>query len=219
MALSTQEGVEVFRQAQPPFDAVVTDAVRLEAGSIRPDAGIALISALRQLDAKVPIFVYASPSAVRSAGEQARAAGAAVVTPSPTELLSALEHAGATVAAANYIHNGAARSALGACRSLALTSMWTLGVYGCLKLVAAEASMNSPTSASLSNGGCGGVCWLGALGPEFGVPGQLPYDVGKAMWRVGGQASRPSSSLTAALTLAVGNPVASAAVRLRFCRG
>lgn len=98
--LSTQEGVGVFRQAQPPFDAVVTDAVRVEAGSIRPDAGIELISALHKLDPKVPIVVYASPTAVRSAGERARAAGASLVTASPTDLLSALEHVGLPVAVA-----------------------------------------------------------------------------------------------------------------------
>ena len=96
-ARSTQEGVGVFRQAQPPFDAVVTDAVRAEDGAVRSDAGVELISQLRTLDADVPVFVYASPVAVHAADEQARAAGAVAVTASPTELLSALGHAGLPV--------------------------------------------------------------------------------------------------------------------------
>jgi CheY-like chemotaxis protein len=96
-ARSTQEGVGVFCQAQPPFDAVVTDAVRVEDGTVRSDAGVELISQLRTLDPDVPVFVYASPAAVRAVREQARAAGAGAVTASPTELLSALEHAGLPV--------------------------------------------------------------------------------------------------------------------------
>jgi CheY-like chemotaxis protein len=96
-ARSTQEGVSAFRQAQPPFDAVVTDAVRVEDGGVRPEAGVELISQLRTLDPKLPVFVYASPTAVRAAREQARAAGAGAVTASPTELLAALEHEGLPV--------------------------------------------------------------------------------------------------------------------------
>jgi CheY-like chemotaxis protein len=96
-ASSTQEGLGVFRQARPPFDAVVSDTVRVEDGAFRADAGVELISQLRTLDADVPVFVYASPAAVRAGGEEARVAGAAVVTASPTELLAALEHAGLPV--------------------------------------------------------------------------------------------------------------------------
>jgi hypothetical protein len=89
-ALSTDEALSLLQVTQHPFGAVVSDMIRKENGAWHPEAGIELIREVRSLDQSVPIFIYASPEAVRARADEARAAGATLVTASPTALLAGL---------------------------------------------------------------------------------------------------------------------------------
>jgi CheY-like chemotaxis protein len=95
------DGVEVL-QARSTFEAmdvlslrrgvhaVVTDLGRAEDGEFRTHAGLALLRQLREAELDLPVAVYTSRERVALDGQDALAAGARIVTASPTELFAAL---------------------------------------------------------------------------------------------------------------------------------
>lgn len=87
-ALTTADGIRQFMSGN--FDRIITDIGREEDGEYRRDAGIELIRKVREEDPKVPVLVYTSSGGSRHRGHDARAAGAALVTSSPTSLLRGL---------------------------------------------------------------------------------------------------------------------------------
>lgn len=74
------------------FDLVVSDIGRVEAGRRVANAGLELLAALRgsALTRNVPVFFYASLTAIRQYGSVLESAGATAVTSSQKELFSAL---------------------------------------------------------------------------------------------------------------------------------
>jgi CheY-like chemotaxis protein len=88
-AKSTAEAMDVLALRRR-VQAVVTDLGRLEGGEYRPHAGLELLKQLREAGLGQPVAVYTSPRGVARERDDALAAGAAVVTASPTELFAAL---------------------------------------------------------------------------------------------------------------------------------
>jgi len=80
-ALSTEKGVEKFRANH--YDVVLSDMGRGEGA----DAGVDLVGRIRAIDQKTPVFIFCSSRAAAEFGEEARRAGANLVTSSSTELL------------------------------------------------------------------------------------------------------------------------------------
>lgn len=87
-AQSTAEALTLLRRE--PFDVVLSDTNRTEGGRPNPNAAEDLASALKQQLPHVPLYVYTKPSTPPAVEEKARAAGAAAVFRSPTDLLRAL---------------------------------------------------------------------------------------------------------------------------------
>lgn len=87
-AQSTADALALLRRE--PFDVVVSDTNRTEGGRPNPNAAVDLASALREQLPHVPLYVYTKPTTPPSIEEKARAAGAAAVFRSPTDLLRAL---------------------------------------------------------------------------------------------------------------------------------
>lgn len=83
-ATSTREGLELFGANR--YRVVVTDMGRTEGGTEVVDAGIRLVTAVRELDPAVPVVVYCGRRAKSTLGDRAIAAGASAVTDSPWEL-------------------------------------------------------------------------------------------------------------------------------------
>lgn len=83
-AASTDEGLAKFK-AQP-YDIVVSDMERGEGAQ----AGIDLTRRLKAMAPQLPVYIYCGPGAARNLRAEALAAGAAGITASGTELLSAL---------------------------------------------------------------------------------------------------------------------------------
>jgi CheY-like chemotaxis protein len=89
---STAEALSALKAAS--FDVVVTDLSRREGLTERHDAGVALISQVRDAGSQIPVIVYASELAIRASGATALAAGAVTATASPTTVLEALQAVG-----------------------------------------------------------------------------------------------------------------------------
>jgi CheY-like chemotaxis protein len=87
-AQSTAEALTLLRRE--PFDVVLSDTNRTEGGRPNPNAAEDLASALKEQLPHVPLYVYTKPSTPPAVEEKARAAGAAAVFRSPTDLLRAL---------------------------------------------------------------------------------------------------------------------------------
>jgi CheY-like chemotaxis protein len=88
-ARSTAEAMDVLALRRG-VRAVITDLGRVEGGEYRPHAGLALLRQLREAGFELPVLVYTSARGVARDREDAVAAGAAIVTASPTELFAAL---------------------------------------------------------------------------------------------------------------------------------
>jgi CheY-like chemotaxis protein len=87
-ARSTAEALELLRRE--PFDVVLSDTNRIETGRPNPHAGIELAQAIKEQQPHVPLYIYTRPATAPAIAEKARAAGAAAVFSSPTDLLRAL---------------------------------------------------------------------------------------------------------------------------------
>lgn len=87
-AQSTAEALALLRRE--PFDVVLSDTNRTEGGRPNPNAAVDLASALKEQLPHVPLYVYTKPTTPPAIEEKARAAGAAAVFRSPTDLLRAL---------------------------------------------------------------------------------------------------------------------------------
>ncbi len=85
---STREAMSLFRPGKYAY--IISDMGRQEGRTYNPHAGIDLLKALRQLDQSVPVVIFCSARAVKEYGTEARAAGAAAVTSSSTELFGIL---------------------------------------------------------------------------------------------------------------------------------
>lgn len=90
---STAEALRAVDEADPPFDAIVTDMGRVEDGRDRPQAGVELITQLAERRVSSPVYVYASAGAVTRARQQLKDAGIQG-TASATELLEMLGRLG-----------------------------------------------------------------------------------------------------------------------------
>jgi CheY-like chemotaxis protein len=88
-ARSTAEATDVLTLRRG-VQAVITDLGRVEDGEYRPHAGLALLRQLREASFEQPVLVYTSARGVERDREDAVAAGARLVTASPTELFAAL---------------------------------------------------------------------------------------------------------------------------------
>jgi CheY-like chemotaxis protein len=88
LAVTTSEGLARFSSGK--YQVIVSDMGRREDGQEVPDAGVALVKAIRTRDAQVPIIVYCSINAARQFGDKAKQLGATAVTSSPTELAGLL---------------------------------------------------------------------------------------------------------------------------------
>ena len=64
---------------------------RTENGADVPDAGMRLLRAVRDSSSNIPVLFYTSSFAERAYGEEAAAAGATVITSSPTVLFEHLQ--------------------------------------------------------------------------------------------------------------------------------
>ncbi|MFK0158329.1 response regulator [Streptomyces sp. NPDC090499] len=92
-AESTDEGLRALRRASRPFDAVISDMGRAEAGGFDPDAGLKLIRKIRETDAVTPVFVYGGAGAA-ARRDQVADGGGNGVTQSPAELFAMLDQVG-----------------------------------------------------------------------------------------------------------------------------
>ncbi|MDQ5807873.1 MAG: hypothetical protein M3320_04290 [Actinomycetota bacterium] len=88
-ATDTNAGLERIA-TDPVGTAVVTDAVRTEAGERNFHAGRELIEAVRAEHPEMPIFVYCGEDTVRRQEQELLEAGAGVVTASSTELIRSI---------------------------------------------------------------------------------------------------------------------------------
>lgn len=84
VALSTQEGIDKFKAT--PYDIVLSDMGRPEGGK----AGIDLAKRIRELNPRVPFFIFCGGWAAHNLREEALAAGVTEITSSGTTLLSQL---------------------------------------------------------------------------------------------------------------------------------
>ena len=89
LAESTSAGLAAF--AAQDYQAVISDMVRKENGSVRDDAGMQLLLQIRQRNPGIPFFVFCSPRNARRWGSELKNAGAQGVTASETELLRLLQ--------------------------------------------------------------------------------------------------------------------------------
>lgn len=74
------------------YQLIVSDMRRVEDGQRIPDAGLRLTQAVRALDRDTPIVIFSTGPASRASREPIMAAGANLVTTSPTELFAELQH-------------------------------------------------------------------------------------------------------------------------------
>ncbi|MFO0573323.1 MAG: response regulator [Polyangia bacterium] len=87
-ATSTAEAVGELKRGT--FDIVISDSTRSENGRLNRAAALELLQAMRELEPNLPLYIYTRPETAPSIVERARAAGAAAVLSSPTDLLRAL---------------------------------------------------------------------------------------------------------------------------------
>ncbi len=91
-ASSTDEALAALTHSK--YTRVITDLQRQENGQTMPQAGIDLITRMRDNGIPIPVYVYCSKAAVDLYGDKVRAAGAAGVTSSPLELFEQLQVSG-----------------------------------------------------------------------------------------------------------------------------
>jgi CheY-like chemotaxis protein len=92
LARDTEEGLSLLGQRR--YAIVVSDMGRTEHGREISDAGLRLLTAVRNTDPGIPFVIYCSAGAARRYRDQALAAGATAITASPVSLstqLAALE--------------------------------------------------------------------------------------------------------------------------------
>jgi CheY-like chemotaxis protein len=89
-ARSTDEAMDVLALRRG-VQAIVTNLGRTEGGEHRPHAGLTLMRQLREAGLEQPVLVYTWASRAERERNDARAAGTAAVTASPTELFAALQ--------------------------------------------------------------------------------------------------------------------------------
>jgi len=89
LAKSTNEALAYLRQRR--YGAILSDMGRTENGTNVPDAGMRLLSAVRDSGRIIPMLFYTSPFAASAYAEEAAAAGATVITASPTVLFEHLQ--------------------------------------------------------------------------------------------------------------------------------
>jgi CheY-like chemotaxis protein len=87
-ALSTSEALSKFTSRR--IDRVISDMGRREGIKYNQTAGLDLIRQIRAMDPNVPILIYCSRRAAQTYEQEAKSAGANVITSSPSVLLNAL---------------------------------------------------------------------------------------------------------------------------------
>jgi CheY-like chemotaxis protein len=85
----TNSAVSRFRR-EAPFDAVISDLCREEAGNYDADAGLKLLHEVRSEDEYVPVLIYTTEDASANRGKELVNAGATIVTASSLELQKGL---------------------------------------------------------------------------------------------------------------------------------
>jgi CheY-like chemotaxis protein len=85
-ALSTSEGMRTLSIASPPIAAVISDMAREESGTYRPDAGLELLSAMREAGHRQPFIVCTTAEAARHYDPAVRAGGGSGATTSFVEI-------------------------------------------------------------------------------------------------------------------------------------
>jgi CheY-like chemotaxis protein len=93
-ARSTAEALALARDTRHPYSVIVSDMGRKEDTGFRSDAGLQLLSQLRNAGDNTPFVIYASDRAVRTHARNASAMGALGITASPSELKRLLQQAG-----------------------------------------------------------------------------------------------------------------------------
>jgi len=88
LALSTNEGMYKFQHGR--YQAIISDMGRQEDGKYKPDAGVDLLSLVRQIDTQIPYIIFCAREGVRYFGEKAKELGVTKITSSPTELYGIL---------------------------------------------------------------------------------------------------------------------------------
>ncbi len=91
-SLSTKEGLRKFHSNK--YDAIISDMSRREDGKSNPSAGVDLVSAIREIDKDVPVFIFCSRRGKERAEKNALNAGANSVTASGVQLLNMLSRSG-----------------------------------------------------------------------------------------------------------------------------
>jgi CheY-like chemotaxis protein len=76
------------------FGAIISDMGRIEDGSFKPEAGMAVIGLARDQGLDSPVFIYSSAPTIARTRERALEAGAAGATASATELMQMLGRIG-----------------------------------------------------------------------------------------------------------------------------
>lgn len=89
LALSTEEGLAKFKSGQ--YISVISDMGRREDGKEKPEAGLDLLTQVRDVDSQMPFFIFCSGDGVRRAGAKAKQLGVSGITSSNVGLLRLLE--------------------------------------------------------------------------------------------------------------------------------
>lgn len=91
-ARSTREALQKLTGQR--YQLIVSDMERTEDGRVVPDAGLELVRTIRAFDRETPVAIYSAGPAAKVYGEQARKAGASMVTSSWYQLSDELRKAG-----------------------------------------------------------------------------------------------------------------------------
>lgn len=84
IALSTDEGLAQFMTGK--YVCIISDMRRKENGKDIPEAGIILLKKIRNIDAKIPYYIFCSPINVRLIGLKAKESGVTGISSSPSDL-------------------------------------------------------------------------------------------------------------------------------------
>jgi CheY-like chemotaxis protein len=87
--LSTEEALDAL--SSRPYQMVISDMGRKESGSDKPDAGLLLLSKMRERGFAVPVAFFASEKAVARYGLRAEKSGAKIITSSALELFEVIQ--------------------------------------------------------------------------------------------------------------------------------
>lgn len=89
-ALTTKGALDRLNKCVSPFDIVITDMARYEAGLLVPDAGVQLTRAVLRMLSEQPVLVYCSKKEAESLGAAAAEEGARLITTSGTQLIAVI---------------------------------------------------------------------------------------------------------------------------------